>query len=451
MKIHPNEFTLDEFLLSLSRQHLEVVEHLAGCATCRRRFQGLIRQRSLSKRTGDVLPWPSAPGKYGPALAESGQVLLDRERAMAKERAEAPGFFVELMRYPAEQRDLLLQNSPRFHTWGLFELLIERSLETGINHPARGEELGLLALRLSQHLDGGYYGEAIIEDLRARAWAYIGNSHRLRSDLQGAEGAFSAAYGHLHRGTQDPLERAILLDLEASLRRDQRRFEQAFKLLRRAVALFLQSDQRHRAGRSLVKMSTVHHYAGDPEAAIPLLVQAIELIDPEQEPRLLLCARHNLIDDLAEAGRFLEAQRLYRETRPLYRSFPDAWSQNRRHWVKGKIAHGLNQVEQAESLFLAARDGFIGEGIPYDTALVSLELAILYAEQGRMADLKRLAAEMVPIFSSLHIHREALTALAYLKQAVETEKVNLALVNGVAAYLRRAQYDPALRFQEPEG
>ncbi len=451
MKIHPNEFTLEEFLLSLSRQHLEVVEHLVGCATCRRRFQGLVRQRSLSKQTADVLQWSGQPAEYGPALSQSGQVLLDRERAMAKERAEAPNLFVELTRHPPEQRDLLVQNSPRFHTWGVFELLIERSFEVGINNPVRAEELGLLALRLSEHLNSEYYGVQLIEDLRARAWAYIGNSYRLRSDLQRADEIFASAYGHLRRGTQDPLERAILLDLEASLRRDQRRFEQAFKLLRRAVGLFLQSDQRHRAGRSLVNLSTVYHYAGDPEGGIPILFQAIGLIDPEQEPRLLLCARHNLIDDLAEAGRFLEAQKLYRETRPLYRSFPDAWSQNRRKWVKGKISHGLNQVEQAESLFLAARDGFVAEGVPYDTALVSLELAILYAEQGRMADLKRLAAEMVPIFSSLHIHREALAALAYLKQAVETERVSLALVNGVAAYLRRAQYDPALRFREPEG
>ncbi|HSS48871.1 MAG TPA: hypothetical protein VLX28_07990, partial [Thermoanaerobaculia bacterium] len=129
--------------------------------------------------------------------------------------------------------------------------------------------------------------------------------------------------------------------------------------------------------------------------------------------------------------------------------FPDAWSQNRRNWVKGKISYGLGQVEPAESLFLSARDGFIHEGIPYDTALVSLELAVLYTEQGRMADLKRLAAEMVPIFSSLHIHREALAALAYLKQSVETERASLALVNGIAAYLRRAEHDPSLRFQEP--
>lgn len=194
-------------------------------------------------------------------------------------------------------------------------------------------------------------------------------------------------------------------------------------------------------------MSTIHHQGGNLDEAIRLLSQALELIDPEQEPRLLLCARHNLVDDLAEAGRFLEAQKLYRETRPLYQSFPDAWSQNRRKWVKGKIVRGLGQGEQAESLFLAARDGFVAEGIPYDTALVSLELATLYAEQGRTADLKRLAGEMVPIFSSLNIHREALAALAYLKQAAEAERASLELVRSVAAFVRRAQHDPELRFE----
>ena len=58
----------------------------------------------------------------------------------------------------------------------------------------------------------------------------------------------------------------------------------------------------------------------------------------------------------------------------------------------------------------------------YDTALVSLDLASLYAEQGRMAELKRIAEEMVPFFSSRQIHREALAALDYWRQAVEAER-----------------------------
>ena len=196
-------------------------------------------------------------------------------------------------------------------------------------------------------------------------------------------------------------------------------------------------------------MSMVYHYAGRPEDGIPLLKQALELIDAEQEPRLLLCARHNLIDYLASAGRFLDAQSLYRETRPLYRDFPDAWAQNRRKWVRGKIARGLGQSRLAESLFLAARDGFVGEGLPYDTALVSLELASLYAEQGRTQDLKKLAREMLPIFSSLQIHREALAALTFLRQAIEAEKASVEVVTGVASYLRRARHNPELRFEAP--
>jgi tetratricopeptide (TPR) repeat protein len=450
LKIHPKDFALEEFLLSLSREHLSVVAHLASCGVCRRRFLGLMRHRSgpVARRMADVLHWPERPADYTPALHGSEQVFQDRQDILSEERSESPALFLELTRSPREQRDLLMRKSSRFHTWGVFELLVERSMEMSIRNPIEAEGLGLLAVGVSDHMDLRKYGVELVEDLRGRAWAYVANARRVQSDFPAAEEAFAKAYEHLQRGTQDPLERAVLFDLEASLRRAQRHFATAFRLLRRAVSIFLRSSQEHRAGRSLLKMSTLHHQMGDLESAIQLLYQSLRLIDPEQEPRLLLCARHNLIDDLAEAGRFLEAQGLYRESRPLYRDFTDAWTQNRRKWVKGKISRGLGQADQAESLFLAARDGFVAEGVPYDTALVSLELATLYAAQGRTADLKRLAGEMVPIFSSLNIHREALAALAYLKQALEAERASLELVTGVAAYLRRAQHDPALRFEE---
>ena len=451
MKIHPNDFLLEEFLLSLSRERLELLDHLTRCATCRRRFQGMLRHRTgpVARKLAEILHWPGTTATYGHAFKGNDPLVQKREHALSGERVEAPALFVELTRMTSpEQRSFLLENSPRFHTWGVFELTIERSLETSLQNPLQGEDLGLLAVRLAESLNSDLYGTDLIEDLKARAWSYVANARRLRSDLRGAEEAFAYAHEAIQRGTKDPLERAALLDLEGSLRRDQQQFDEARRLFRRAITVFLQNDQKHKAGRSMVSLATVHHFAGNLSEAIPLLYQALDFIDPEQEPRLLLCARHNLIDDLAESHRYLEAQTLYRSTRSLYRSFPDAWSQNRRKWVKGKISRGLGQADQAESLFLAARDGFIGEGIPYDTALVSLELATLYAAQGRTADLKRLAGEMVPIFSSLNIHREALAALAYLKQALEAERASVELVSGVAAYLRRAQHDPALRFQE---
>lgn len=445
MKIHPNKLLLEELLLSLGEEHRVILDHLVQCETCSRNIKELRLQHM--KPPGKILGWPADP--YQEALDRSVPEVDKISRALNKERAQAPALFVELMGYPMPQRDLLLRNDLRYQTWGLFELLVERALEMAVRDSAYAEELGLLSVRLADHLDPLIYDTDLVADLRGRAWAHIGNARRIRSDLRGAEEAFDRAEACLRRGTQESVERAIFLDLRASLRRAQRRFNEALKLLRRAVTIFLQYGHRHRAGRSLVNMSIVHHYAGRPEQGIPLLYQALQLIDSEQEPRLLLCARHNLIDYLVSSDRYLEAQNLYRETRPLYRDFPDAWVQNRRKWVRGRIARGLGQGRLAESLFLDARDGFVEEGIPYDTALISLELASLYAEQERTADLKRLAQEMVPIFSSLQVHREALAALTFLKQAMEAERASLELVNRVASYLRLARHDPGLRFQEP--
>jgi tetratricopeptide (TPR) repeat protein len=448
VKIHPNDDVLEEFVLSLDGPQQSLLRHLGWCSYCRSRLYYLPRPLPIHPK--DAVGNPRA-GSYEAGLAESQRVLSEWEAVLEKERDDAPGLFVELFEQPAEDRELLLRDSPRFQIWGVFELLVERSLESTLQDPAFGEHLGLLALRLSDHLDRGRYGAERIADLRARAWAFVGNACRRRFDYPAAEEAFERAYRQLRKGTRDGLERAIFLDLKASLRSDQRRFDESLRLLERAVELFLSHGERHRAGRSLVKASTVHNYAGNPEAAISSLHQSLPLIDSDREPRLLLCARHNLIFYLAELGRFLEAQRLYREARPLYRSFNEPWVQNRRKWVRGKIAKGLGQLQRAETQFLAARDGFIAEGIPYDTALVSLELALLYAEQGRTEDLKRLATEMVPIFASRHIHREALAALSFFRQAVGAERAGAELVARVAAYLRRAEGDPGLPFESGSG
>ena len=93
------------------------------------------------------------------------------------------------------------------------------------------------------------------------------------------------------------------------------------------------------------------------------------------------------------------------------------------------------------------RDGFLTEDVPFDTALVSLEIVGLYAEQGRTGELKRLAQEIIPVFASLHIHRAALAALSFLVQAIQSTSAKL--VAAVASYLRQAEHGPSLPFRAP--
>jgi hypothetical protein len=56
---------------------------------------------------------------------------------------------------------------------------------------------------------------------------------------------------------------------------------------------------------------------------------------------------------------------------------------------------------------------------------------------------------VVPVFQSRQIHREALAALLCFKKAVEAEEVTLGFVSEIAAYLKRAEHDPTLRFEAP--
>jgi hypothetical protein len=80
--------------------------------------------------------------------------------------------------------------------------------------------------------------------------------------------------------------------------------------------------------------------------------------------------------------------------------------------------------------------------------MVSLDLALVYARQGRMGELKEVAGEMGALFESQEIHREALAALLLFQQAAREERLTVTRVEGFVRYLKKARGNPSLRFKE---
>jgi hypothetical protein len=142
-----------------------------------------------------------------------------------------------------------------------------------------------------------------------------------------------------------------------------------------------------------------------------------------------------------------EAQRALEESREFYLRLAERINLVRLRWLEGRIAFGAGRLDEAEIALREARDAFTERGIGFDAALVSLHLAAVYAKKGDTGEMKRLAAEMVPIFESRELHPEALAALAIFRQAAEAEEVTLGLLDRMTTYLQRARRNPEMRFE----
>jgi len=389
-----------------------VVPHLlAGCSVCRDRHD------EIQRRKQDLGHWD--------------------ERVAVFEAQEAPELIAELADLPFDEQLGRIAEDVRFQTWAVCQALLRKSLEAAFEEPVQAVNLAELGVLVAQSL-GPAYDPGWVLDLQARAAACLGNARRVLGELRSAETDFRRAEAYLEEGaTGNPQVRAEVLDLKASLRRDQKRLDEAFLLLEEASSLCTEVGDEHALGAILLKKAKILEETGELEQAVELLREAVGKIDPARSERLSVYVRHNLLCTLTMARRYEEAQAMLPGVQELFQSIAKPIDFIRLRWAEGSIAAGRGRRDEAEATFLAVREEFLRHGMGYDAALVSLDLAILYVQEGRTAELKRLAAEIGPIFESRDVHREALAALVLFKEACQEERLTLQLANQIARSLQQ--------------
>ena len=114
-----------------------------------------------------------------PANGEARSLLERLARTQAtldRERAEAPALCSRLLALPAEQQEETLRTDARFHTWGVCEVLLERSLAAAEADAAESGRLAALVLTAAALLDEALHVAPVVQDLEARAWALLGEA-----------------------------------------------------------------------------------------------------------------------------------------------------------------------------------------------------------------------------------------------------------------------------------
>jgi tetratricopeptide (TPR) repeat protein len=377
------------------------------------------------------------------------QRIAEREAGISRDQSAASSLLDELMAQTVPARRLLLvANSPRFHNLFLCELLIDRAREAAFQDATESFDLARLALTIAESLDSESCPSTEVRDgLWCRASAQLANALRIAGRHAEAERVFRPIEELLREDGRIGLhDLARVLDLRASLHRDLRQFDLAAHQLDRVIVIYQQLGTWNLLGRALMQRSAICGEIGDLETEMKLLRRALDLIDPNEEPRSFLVARHNLIVALSQSGRPREAFALLFHTRPLYFRMGDRLSLLRLRLLEGSVAMELGRLEQAEVAFREARDAYVQLSLDWDAALASLELTGVYVRQGRTADVLHLAEEMLAEFGARNIHREALRALSYLSSAARQEDVGIALIQEISDFVKRLRMDPSLRF-----
>jgi len=453
---HVSEGLLERFFRGqLSRQETRrLVRHLlTGCPQCTE-TAAWVGQRSGWDLTGkgelDLVEQSHTTGSYAGIFLGLLQGREEETMRLARERLQGIGLLAELEKRPPGERLAVVRSDARFHHWGLFDRMLVKYLEAARNEPKSGIELVELALAVVDLLSEERYTPELLNDFRAAGLAALANARRLAGFFEESKRALESAWNHLEDGTGDPLEGASLLSIEASLWRDLGQLDRSAGILDRAVQIYQRVGDDNHCARMLIQKGLAIGYA-EPASGIETLQEALALLDVAQEPRLELCARHNLALFLDDTGKPEEALALLEMTRPLYRVFGDRHTQLLLHWLEARIARSLGDLAEAEAVLQKVIAELERRGMRYEQTLAAIDLVQVYSLRGSFDAAVKLATDFQPVLEGWGMHREGQAMwLLFRNQVAEHAKLSLAVeesaFRGIARYFHRAWRYP-MRFE----
>lgn len=403
--------------------------------------QGQVKPGEEGERDPLGFPWDAERVSYDAAWSAACKSLQTKQSQALGSEEDSQAILRELLKGPPARRRLKICQESRYQSWSLCEALLEAARGACFDQPSEALELSELAVSVAAELGDGHRSAALLADLKAEAWAVLGNARRVSSDLRGSEKAFELAESLLQRGTREPLLMSRIGELKSSLCIDLNQWEEADRLLRMAQRSYRRIGYRHGEGRVLIGRASLVGRQEEPERALALLRRGLERVDAEKEPRLRLVALHNFCYHLAETGDLTTAERFLQEARELNDKLGNLLDGIRLRWLEGRLALAAGNEAAAEEAFWETREAFIQQQIGYDAALVSLDLAGVYARQGRAPEMRKIAEEMLPIFQSRDLGREVMAALIVLQNASRLENASVGLIDELSTLLKASRDD----------
>ncbi|HEX4498612.1 MAG TPA: hypothetical protein VIE43_23240 [Thermoanaerobaculia bacterium] len=438
------EFHLDEVLAaSLIANRLpgadrrRVVRHLlAGCARCAEKVKNVL----------ELGAW-TAPSLFG-ELADLGEYMGITQIDIDLDLAQGELLWRDVARLPMHRRLAFVRGSRAHRTFGVFKAGLAERRHLSQQRPDQGVALAEVLTNLAEIIDAPTsVSQELRFDWRAEASIGLAQALRIAGDFRAANAALDRAEAFLSHGTQDEVDRGLLIVERGIIQGELGEFERCIETLDHAASAFRVVGDSNNSGKVLLHQAVILRHV-DPVRALALAEEGLVRID-KTEVRALLSAhwtmaychaelsvigaqperkKENQVDHLAEAESILKTyQYLIDEQDEFVRVIFDL--------LTARIRYRQYRLAEAEQTLREVQGWYLERGFRYEAVFATLDLIELLVDDDRAGEALYLANEILPVMRAWGLHRDTLAVVGLIQENLEkkalTERAFLKLVDRI--------------------
>lgn len=426
----------DEVLIGLIDQQT-IDPHLQSCETCKASLDSL---RNVTSALHDPAVWDERELSEEPRR-ETKHALRSFASSVAADDAAAEPRVKALLAKPASEWHAIVDAHPEWRTAGFVRKLIAAVDAINFSAPTDAVELTRIAVDVAEAIDNA--------KVRALAWKeYAYALHYIGSYAPAFE-AIDRCDDYLRQCPVNDYDRANAMLVRSSILGQVERVEEALRLARSARGILAQFG----AARRVVVASM--HEAGMlmrlRRWAEALPMYSAIIADSSADAFARAGATNNAAMCSRELSDLVAAKRLFAETVAAFDALKMPFMRSKARWNFANILVQEQQYAPAVQVFEEVRADFQELGIAHDVALIAVDAAEALLLAGRLTAVADLCRDAMEYFraADLAYTQGALTALAYLREAVEAQALTVRDVAEVRAFFEILPKQPELLFARP--
>lgn len=436
----------DESLISLL-DDVRADEHLRGCPPCSEKLDS-FRGLASALRESDV--WDMRELAPEP-VASTVATLRAFATSMQAEDARAEDAIVSLLAGPRDGWIATLREHPEYRTAGMVRKLVERADLAVDTMPPDAVAMTELATEIADHLDPDASSRDAVHRLRGLAWLEKAFALNYTSRFDDALGAADRADANFEQCVVDEYDRARLGIVRTMILEAFDRLDEAAANARASIDTFVRFDDAQRtASASMAEAHVLFRRNRPAEVEANLLDverRVASVVDGDTHARLM----SNLAYAAWRLGNLEESLRRYEIANAIHREHGNISEILRNRWFMTMMLTEAGRIHDACERLSPLTAEMERLGMTLEASVNMLFIAELFLVKGRYAEVEDLCRTAMQAFerSGIVYRDQAMTALAFIREAARQKKATEAMARTVREYIDRLPAEPNLLFAPP--